>query len=146
MWQLSKLLIWQVTATVIEKGTELEANATWSTEVKSRSSLIIDMHRHSSVTFKSGLPFYGTLKIEHVDGTQSVNNETKVNICHKPTDEKRHTNDSKPVNMAIISIDVCVDYQPDANGYVHYYFFPFDRDAIYYNLKVYILNKTLILY
>ena len=107
---------------MIEQGTELEANATWSTEVKIRS-LKIDIDSSSSTTFKNGLPYYGTLKIEEVEGGQSANG-TQVKICTKLMRQRRR------------SIEVCNSYAADASGYVHYHFFPNNPDVVYYSIKV----------
>ena len=122
---------------MIEQGTELEANATWSTDVQTRSGLKIDISSFSSSTFKNGVPYYGTLKIEDVEGGQSAYNGTQVKICIKPTDERRHTNSLTDAVNNKTAIEVCNNYETDSSGYVHYNFFPNDPDVVYYNLKVF---------
>jgi len=125
----------QVTATVIEQGTELEANATWSTDVKIRS-FKMDMYTWSSSTFKNGLPYYGVLQMTIEGGKSSVNG-TVVEICAKPDAQRRltkHRSSSTENNQT--SIEVCSHYAADASGFVHFHFFPNETDVINYNLKV----------
>ena len=66
---------------MIEQGTDLEANATWSTNVKTQK-LVMDIASWSSNTFKNGLPYYGTMKmrLEGADEQSSLNGTT-VEIC-----------------------------------------------------------------
>ena len=65
---------------MIEQGTDLEANATWSTNVKTQK-LVIDISSWSSNTFKNGLPYYGTMKMRMEGGQSSSVNGTLVEIC-----------------------------------------------------------------
>ena len=123
--------------TVIEQGTELEDNATWSTDVKIRS-LNLDMYTWSSSTFKNGLPYYGVLQMK-MEGGKSVNG-TLVEICAKPEEQRRRT--KNPASTAAANnnthVEICSRYAADASGFVHFNFFPNETDVINYNLKVYL--------
>ena len=126
--------IMQLTATVIEQGTELEANATWSTDVKIRS-LNMDMYTWSSSTFKNGLPYYGVLQMK-MEGGKSVNGIV-VEICAKPDEQQRRRTKLPSINGANKThIEICSRYAADASGFVHFNFFPNETDVINYNLKV----------
>lgn len=125
----------QLTATVIEQGTELEANATWSTDVKIRS-LTMEMYTWSSSTFKNGLPYYGVLQVK-MEGGKSVNG-TVVKICAKPDEQQHRRRTKNPGNSTNKThIEICSLYIADASGFVHFNFFPNETDVINYNLKVY---------
>ena len=117
---------------MIEQGTELEANATWITEVKI-ASLNLDMNTWSSSTFKDGLPYYGVLQMK-TEGSKSVNG-TLVKICAKADEQRRHTKNPSTANKKNSS-EICSSFMADASGIVHFSFVPNEIDVIYYNLKV----------
>lgn len=66
---------------VIEQGTDIQMNATWSTLVQ-RQVLVIDIATWSSSTFKNGLPYYGIIKVSTIDGKPAANKT--VEICAQP--------------------------------------------------------------
>ena len=120
---------------MIEQGTELEANATWSTDVNLIYSNL-DMYTWSSSTFKDGLPYYGVLQIKLLEGGKSVNG-TVVKICAKPEQQRRNTkNPSTATANNKNSSEICSSFTADASGFVHFSFVPNETDAINYYLNV----------
>ena len=149
---------------MIEQGTDLEANATWSTNVKTQK-LVMDISSWSSSTFKNGLPYYGTMKLRMEGGNSAVNG-TLVEICIQISNYNRPKRSSsvdqqrltEALNDRIRSQSTrfgrqrnpldrdnrrgdkgpqfCSQYMSDSQGFVYFQFIPTDPEAIEYQLKV----------
>lgn len=141
-----------MTATVIEQGTDLEANATWSTQVKVQK-VVMDIASMSSNTFKTGLPYYGTMKMRMEGADQMAFNGTLVDICIQVTNSNRPKRRfsqqpsrprlSRQRNASASKKDtsgqrVCSQYLSDDQGLVHFQFLPNDLGAVEYTIKVWL--------
>lgn len=132
----------QVLAVVTEQGTGIEMNSTWSTEIQ-RQTMSIDIATWSSSTFKSGLPYYGKVKVTTADNQPAVG--TAVEICANPTivrDEneydKKEKNQQKPNGKRPSVSDApkyCSLREADANGFVSFELLPSEPDITEYNIK-----------
>lgn len=104
----------------------------------------IDMATWSSSTFKSGLPYYGKVKVTTADNQPAVG--TAVEICANPTivrDEneydKKEKNQQKPNGKRPSVSDApkyCSLREADANGFVSFELLPSEPDITEYNIKV----------
>jgi hypothetical protein len=130
----------QVLAIVTEQGTGIEMNSTWSTEIQ-RQTMSIDIATWSSSTFKSGLPYYGKIKVTTADNQPAVG--TSVEICANPTiansDVKEENIHRRPsVKRPIVSNTpkYCSLRETDANGFVSFELLPTEPEITEYNIKV----------
>ena len=125
------LLLFQILAIVAEQGTGIEMNATWSTEVQYQK-LALDLATWSSSTFKSGLPYYGKLKVTTADNQPAAG--TSVEICAHPTVTPK---DRKQENQRVSNGQkYCSIREADTNGFVSFELLPSEPEITEYYIKV----------
>lgn len=133
---------------MIELGTGIEMNNTWSTEIE-RQRLTVDFASWSSNTFKHGLPYYGKMKITKAGNQPAVN--TTLELCVHPTffqNEQLNREISGDIryggpklkkkqrqNVTIASKN-CSFRSTDINGFVSFEFLPSDPKVAEYTFKV----------
>ena len=104
-------------------------NTTWSTQVHYQK-LALDLATWSSTTFKSGLPYYGKLKVTTVDNKPASG--TSVEICAHPTIANRNRQDQQRV----IAPKYCSVREADASGFVSFELLPSEPEITEYHIKV----------
>ncbi len=115
-----------------EQGTGIEMNTTWSTEIQYQK-LALDIATWSSSTFKSGLPYYGILKVTTTDNQPAPG--TFVEICAQPTiipsehnREYQHRLSDQP--------KYCSIREADPHGFVSFELLPSEPEITEYHIKV----------
>ena len=132
-----------------EQGTGIEMNNTWSTDVQ-RQTMSIDIATWSSNTFKSGLPYYGKIKVTTADNQPAVG--TSVEICANPTivnsdQNVKEDNIHRKPTLKRPSVSNTPKYcslrEVDASGFVSFELFPSEPEITEYNIKVILLFPLL---
>ena len=132
---------------MIEHGTDIEMNNTWSTVVQ-RKTYEIDVASWSSSTFKIGLPYYGVIKVTAMDGKPAP--KTTIKICAKPQyrstskdnlDEENDDIDVErrfPIKRNPVNSEkqYCALRTTDLNGIAHFQLFPNELEINEYEIKV----------
>ncbi len=131
---------------MVEQGTNIEMNTTWSTEVK-RQMLVLDIVSWSSNVFKNGLPYYGKLKVSTAGGQSAAG--IKVEICAHPNYENRVVADSlgdpdkkrprtppKKRPNTRNAQKYCTLRVTDENGFIGFELLPSETEIIEYAIKV----------
>ena len=129
---------------VVEQGTGIQMNATWSTLVK-RQALVIDIATWSSSTFKHGLPYYGIIKVSTIDGKPA--RETRVEICVQAQYNRLARNNAdvnlRPIKRRLAikrpstnQLKHCARRVTDMYGLLSFELFPNELEITGYEIKV----------
>lgn len=117
---------------MIEQGTGIEMNTTWSKEVR-RNTYKMDIANWSSNTFKRGLPYYGKIKVTTTDSQPAEG--ISVEICAHPTIIAHPTTRTRPTPPAS-SPKYCSFRQVDSNGFVSFELLHSEPEITEFHIKV----------
>ena len=125
-----QLDIFQVTATVVEKGTAIEMNSTWSTVVKQHRGVTLESV--SSVNFKTFLPYDGLFKVADDNGAGKEG--VAVELCLDAT--YQHKDAVHPSRRPVKTVSSgCSVHFSDELGFVRYQLLATDPELTEFNVK-----------